>query len=351
MRLSTSSSSSQRPIWLPSASVSGKLFVTGATLGPVIDSLHNQCLLQYNIAPIQILSPAQDGSILFASSWLVPPLLGFAYVILGGVLPRIFQRGIDLLSPDYVGNTEHTVHNIHDATTTSSSSKQSNTIQLGIKAILAVLSTAAIIKFSEYLVLNPNGVMMENTAVFESSTQMEQQLLLLITASVVQWAYLDGTLASLLLASVASIGGPLSEIPFVAAKVWEYLPNVADYLPMNNIEPNTSLGHAFNHILGSQYRQIGLSSITGPCYFAVTMDSIALGRFFEVISSTTTQDDTKEDNDDHNDNTETNHGTDCLSIDAPEVDITEYNNNNKKSDQNDDVSSWNNASENNNKFG
>jgi hypothetical protein len=37
-------------------------------------------------------------------------------------------------------------------------------------------------------------------------------------------------------------------------------------------------------ILGDNYQDLALSSITGPCYFAVTMDAIALGRWFDLPS-------------------------------------------------------------------
>lgn len=264
------------PGWLPSRAAAGKLFATGATLGPIVDSLHNQCLLRYEVAPIAISSSGGSGddSILFASSWLVPPLLGFAYVVLGQVLPRVFQKAIDVVSPVFEEKQER-------------ETQQQSTVQLGVKAAAAVATTAAIIKLSEYLVLHPGGQVggvLENTAAFESATVMEQQLLILITAAVVQWAYLDGTLASLLVASVASIGGPLSELPFVAAGVWKYLPDVSDYLPLAGIETGSGVGHLLSNLLGKDYQSLGLSSITGPCYFAVTMDSIALGRFFDATS-------------------------------------------------------------------
>jgi hypothetical protein len=31
-----------------------KLFATGATVGPVVDSIHNRCLLQYDYAPVNV---------------------------------------------------------------------------------------------------------------------------------------------------------------------------------------------------------------------------------------------------------------------------------------------------------
>ena len=258
--------------WLPGRSTASKLFVTGATIGPAIDSLHNQCLLRYQVAPIVIPNDVHEPH-LFCSSWLVPPLLGVAYVIMGALLPRVFQHGIDALSP------------VLEETVEVETGRQSS-IRLGLKAVTAVATTAAIIKLSEYLVLHPEGGggVLENTAAFESATLLEQQLLILITAAVVQWAYLDGTLATLLVASLSSIGGPLFELPFVAAGVWEYLPKVSDYFPLAGFDAGSGVGMLFSNVFGKDYQSLGLSSITGPCYFAVAVDSISLGRFFDATS-------------------------------------------------------------------
>jgi hypothetical protein len=38
--------------------------------------------------------------------------------------------------------------------------------------------------------------------------------------------------------------------------------------------------------LGGEYKELAISSITGPCYFAVTLDAIALGRYFNERSTT-----------------------------------------------------------------
>lgn len=268
--------------WLPSAPAAGKLFVTGATLGPVVDSLHNQCLLKYDVAPIVLDAPsflntataataAYYDSHFLASSWVVPPLLGVAYVLLGGILPRLLQKLIDT-----------TTVILEDVTP-----KRPSRFTLGLKAVLAVLITAAIIKLSEYLILNPYGNVgiLDNTAAFESAESAEQHILILITAAITQWAYLDGTLAALLVASMASIVGPLSELPFVAAGFWEYLPEAGDiYVPLQTIAPASGFGHFLQRILGDNYQNLALNSITGPCYFAVTMDAIALGRWFDARS-------------------------------------------------------------------
>jgi hypothetical protein len=263
--------------WLPSVPAAGKLFVTGATLGPVIDSFHNQCLLKYDVAPILIDIPFAETTAaatyyvphLFASSWVVPPLLGIAYVVLGGILPRFFQK-LTVLS-----------------TSADTTLKRPSKLTLGLKAAMAVVSTAAIIKLSEYLILNPDGNLgiLDNTAAFESAETAEQHILILITAAITQWAYLDGTLPALLTASLASIGGPLSELPFVAAGVWEYLPAAGDlYVPLQGIEPTSGAGQFLQGLLGDKYQNLALNSITGPCYFAVTMDAIALGRWFDATS-------------------------------------------------------------------
>ena len=277
--------------WLPSASAAGKLFLTGATLGPFIDGLHNQCLLRYNVAPIIVDTPKGwihlDSSVtsyfephLFASSWLVPPLLGLAYIVLGGVLPRILQGLLDAL--------ERTSSSSSATDNAATRTKPPSSWVLFFKAVLAVISTGLIVRFSQYLILHPVGGygIIDNTAVFESSGSEEQHLLILITAAITQWAYLDGTLASLLAASLSSILGPLSELPFVANGIWEYLPEAGDlYLPLQSIDPSSSLGQWFQRLWGDAYPTLALNGITGPCYFAVTMDAIALGRWFESISN------------------------------------------------------------------
>jgi hypothetical protein len=276
--------------WLPSASAAGKLFLTGATVGPIIDGLHNQCLLRYNVAPITLdapgwinldsvaSSPSYFEPHLFASSWLVPPLLGFAYIVLGGVLSRILQTLLDAV--------ERTSSTANDSISTNNKVRSPSSFVLFFKAVLAVVSTGLIVRFSQYLILHPTGSygFIDNTAVFESSESVEQHLLILITAAITQWAYLDGTLASLLAASAASILGPLSELPFVANGIWEYLPEAGDlYLPLQSIDPSSSLGQWFQGLWGDQYPTLALNAITGPCYFAVTMDAIALGRWFESL--------------------------------------------------------------------
>ena len=95
---------------LPRPGTASKLFLTGATVGPLVDSIHNQCLLQYDLLPISVDLPAVPSadvthahdavtaSASICTSWLIPPLLGVAYVVLGGVLPRLMQNVISVVT-------------------------------------------------------------------------------------------------------------------------------------------------------------------------------------------------------------------------------------------------------------
>jgi hypothetical protein len=265
--------------WRPSAPAAAKLFLTGATVGPLVDSLHNQCLLEYHIAPVTVDWPSAlstlDGSLL-ASSWTVPPLLGIAYLVLGGVLPRLFQLLIDA-----AGTAKSTKENnvaavdISKSGTTSGSSSSSTSSALRTRAVVAVTTTALIIKLSEYLETYPTVT----DGLPIGSSPAEQHIAVLLAAALLQWATLDGTLAALLAASITSLGGPLSELPFVAYGFWEYLSQSGDYLPLEHLSVGSGL---WRFLLGDDYQHLALSSITGPCYFAVTMDAIALGRWFDA---------------------------------------------------------------------
>ncbi len=245
--MKTISSANLLPKPLPSL----KLVATGATVGPLVDSLHNQCLLEYGNAPIDVpnfMAQSDSVSYLIRTSWYIPPLLGIAYLVLGGILPRIFNYLIDRFNAG-----KGLVQN------------QRKSDGLGNKAILAVASTALIIKLSELL---------ETSMVFSSDIN----LCILIAAAVSQWAILDRSIASLLTGMLVSIGGPLSELPFVAGDYWHYIPTAADYFPLKDLNLDWDFWIA---LMGDDYRDLALSSITGPCYFAVTMDAIALGRWFD----------------------------------------------------------------------
>lgn len=242
-------------------------------MGPLVDSLHNQCLLKYNIAPISLnIDDASLGGVIsagsndpiFTSSWLIPPLLGVAYVVLGGVLPRLFSFS-----------------NISDTNGPSTKPGSRNYLlsnfSMKEKAITAVVSTAIIIRLSEFL---QTHAIFEGIGGGDDKVNAFLNLAVMLIASISQWLLLDGTFPSLIAASVTSIGGPLAELPFVASGCWEYIPTSADYLPLSSL-PDWA-DSLSRQLLGDGYRGLALSSITGPCYFAVTMDAIALGRWFDT---------------------------------------------------------------------
>lgn len=234
----------------PSLYTTSRLFGTGALVGPLVDGLHNQCLLEYHRAPISW-SMSDDAPPLFCTSLWVPPLLGFAYVMLGGVLPRLLTTAITATTNDWPTTRPYT----------------NEILTLRNKAWIAVATTALFIKVSEIL---------ETQSLFSANVHVE----ILLCLALLQWAWLDGTLVALLLATITSIGGPWSELPFVAVDVWEYLsPDTfpLSYLPSWIIDPNSSAAH------------LGLNSITGPCYFAVTMDAIALGRWYDSVGEMETE--------------------------------------------------------------
>ena len=124
----------------------------------------------------------------------------------------------------------------------------------GPTAALAVSSTVAIIKLSELLQ--------------RAELPPAAALLLLALPCALQWRLLDGSRASLALALLAAVGGPLAELPLMKLGAWHYL--TPDYWPLAAWSCGPGTGNEW----------AGLSAITGPCYFAVTTDAIALGRWF-----------------------------------------------------------------------
>lgn len=234
-----------------------QLFFVGSTVGPLVDSLHNQCLLAYDVAPITISNPAASWeSALFCSSWAVPPLLGVAYIVLGFILPK-------LLANITGGN--------YNCQTTDEG-------ELRNKAIWAVISTAFIIKLSEYLQTHDIIALGSPALMLDAQTNLG----IMAAADAVQWLALDRTPVALLAATITAVGGPLSEMPFVAHGFWHYLPESADYLPLSGyvFQSGGIADELASMLLGEGYEDLSLSSITGPCYFAVTLDAIALGRYF-----------------------------------------------------------------------
>lgn len=272
--------SSRRPPILPPRLTAAKLFLAGSTIGPVVDSLHNQCLLTYDIAPITISassafgvlpSPASSAPPLFCSSWVVPPLLGIAYVVLGYILPRVIELFTTWISASRV------VHLV-----SVDDGQKANTKELQEKAIWAVTSTAMIIKLSDILQTHESINWWGNTILLDSKLN----LILMVASDAAQWTLLDRTPVALVTAVIVAFGGPLSELPFVAHGFWHYLSESADYLPLSgDVFQAESIGDTIaTNILGENYHDLALSSITGPCYFAVTMDAIALSRYIYMSS-------------------------------------------------------------------
>mmetsp|Transcript_7799 Transcript_7799/g.16684 ORF Transcript_7799/g.16684 Transcript_7799/m.16684 type:complete len:177 (+) Transcript_7799:358-888(+) len=146
------------------------------------------------------------------------------------------------------------------------------------RAILAVSSTALIIKLSEYLETHDNLLLNSSILNLDTTTK----LAIMIAADVLQWIALDQTPVALAAATITAYGGPLSELPFVANGFWHYIPEAANYLPLKSefFQSGNLSDILATSLLGSDYKNLALSSITGPCYFAVTMDAIALGRYF-----------------------------------------------------------------------
>jgi len=183
-----------------------KLAATGAFVGPCVDGLHNQKLLTYDVFPL-VLGPLHTSAI-------VPPLLAVAYVILGFILPPLFRQ--------FFGESR----------------LRSTGLTTAQCAAFALPSTALIIAISGALRGSPGA------------------LTIITGLALAQWLALDATFSSFALATLAGIGGPLAETPFLLFDAWHYID--PDYF-------------AFG------LPDAGLDSITGPCYFAVTTDAIALG--------------------------------------------------------------------------
>lgn len=204
------------------------LALVGSCLGPFVDAIHNQALLSYDVLPVSM----NLGLGFAQTSLLVPPLLAIAYALLGSLLPRVLETITGLNS---------TVGSLPLLRPPP-----------GLRAALAVVSTCFIIKISELLLLVTSG---------------QSALLLLSLLAFLQWATLDGRKSSLILAVLAGILGPLAELPLIYLGAWHYI--TPDYWPLT-----------FLPGFGPGISWAGLSMVTGPCYFAVTTDAIALGRLF-----------------------------------------------------------------------
>ena len=154
------------------------------------------------------------------TSLLIPPLLALTYALLGGVFPAIARR---------VAPGAAAAPLIDDQR---------------VRTVAAVVATCSVIKLSAILI----------------AAETPNALATLAAAALLQWIVLDATYASLLIGLVVAIAGPLAEIPFMELGCWHYYS--PDYFPFGQDLP-------------------GLSSLTGPCYFAVTQDAQALGRLFD----------------------------------------------------------------------
>ncbi|CAJ1381546.1 unnamed protein product [Effrenium voratum] len=201
----------------------------GALLGPWVDAIHNQALLSYDLLPVSVALPLGVAR----SSLLVPPLLALAYALLGAVLPSALAALVPRKPREPREPRKPLVP-----------------LPPLPRALLAVASTCFIIKSSELL------------SHFDSYLAWP----VLASLALLQWACLDGRLSSLFLALLAGLCGPLAELPVMWLGAWHY--TAPDYWPL------AVLG------FGPGVPWAGLSILTGPCYFAVTTDAIALGRLF-----------------------------------------------------------------------
>mmetsp|Transcript_8816 Transcript_8816/g.27555 ORF Transcript_8816/g.27555 Transcript_8816/m.27555 type:complete len:221 (+) Transcript_8816:90-752(+) len=206
-----------------------KLAGTGAVLGPACDAIHNQLLLEYDVLPVSLLDGAAKTSL------LIPPLLALTYSLLGGVAPVLARR---IAPGGFGGGLDDRLGDGLAAPLLPDARG---------RALAAVVLTCSVIKLSAVLI--DGGI--------------ENAFPLLAAAALAQWLVLDGSWAALGLGLLVGVAGPLAEIPFMELGLWHYL--APDYYPFGADAP-------------------GLSSLTGPCYFAVTQDAAALGRLFDDSS-------------------------------------------------------------------
>ena len=73
--------------------------------------------------------------------------------------------------------------------------------------------------------------LMAHPVVLDAETSLE----IMAVADAIQWIALDTTPVALVAATITVIGGPLSEMPFVAHGFWHYLLESADYLPLSGV--------------------------------------------------------------------------------------------------------------------
>ena len=114
-----------------------------------------------------------------------------------------------------------------------------------------------------------------------SSPESHKFYLLWLCACTHNLTTADRTPTALIAALITSVGGPLCELPFIASGCWHYIPSAADYYPLNRLIDLLGQFYHYNANDSSVLSNLSLSSITAPCYFAVTTDAIALGRWFD----------------------------------------------------------------------
>lgn len=224
----------RRPIPLDYSAL-GKLACFGGVVGPCVDALHNQALLQYDVLPVRV----DLGLGVAATSALVPGLLAIAYAVIGSILPRAVARFVGLAP-----GPGPSVRGLSDVE----------------RAAAAVVTTALIVKLSESVSALPA---LPGTGA-------------LLAVALLQWRLLDGSLSTLLIAAIVSVGGPVAEIPLMwGGHWWHYLH--PDYFPMQSLL--SVVGRADVAVGPSAEYWTGLNLITAPCYFAVATDSIAVARY------------------------------------------------------------------------
>jgi hypothetical protein len=114
-----------------------------------------------------------------SSSWLIPPLLGISYVILGGFLPRVIKAALSSFLSSSVRSSSIPVAEqlLHEPI--------GKKLSLKLTAIIAILSTAMIIRLSEYL-----------QTTYTASTNSEYatyNLMIMFVMALAQWMVLGKT--------------------------------------------------------------------------------------------------------------------------------------------------------------
>lgn len=102
-------------------------------------------------------------------------------------------------------------------------------------------------------------------------------------AALGEWACLDGSVSTLLGGAMAGVLGPIAEIPLIGIGCWHYLQ--PDYFPLLAVVEHGGAGGSGmeGEAVRSSWSEIGIEGVTGPCYFAVCADSMAVYRYLSVF--------------------------------------------------------------------